>query len=96
MGWFRTVLAEKEGWVEGEAEGEGLRETGEETFGKREQREWEGDSKVGKKGEDDSNLLILREGVSRVILTSVGEGPISVDEHLIDEQGNPVDDAGGR
>ncbi|KAI4095228.1 MAG: hypothetical protein LQ344_001740 [Seirophora lacunosa] len=32
----------------------------------------------------------LREGVSRVILTSVGEGPISVDEHLIDEKGEVV------
>ncbi|KAL8785561.1 MAG: hypothetical protein Q9213_003309 [Squamulea squamosa] len=29
----------------------------------------------------------LREGVSRVILTSVGEGPISVEDHLIDEKG---------
>jgi len=33
----------------------------------------------------------LRKGVSRVILTSVGDGPISVQEHLIDEQGKPVD-----
>lgn len=32
----------------------------------------------------------LEAGVSRVILTSVGEGPISVQEHLIDDQGNPV------
>jgi len=33
----------------------------------------------------------LRTNVSRIILTSVGEGPISVQEHLIDEQGKPVD-----
>ena len=33
---------------------------------------------------------VLEAGVSRVILTSVGEGPISVQEHLIDDQGNPV------
>lgn len=32
----------------------------------------------------------LRKGVSRIILTSVGEGPISVQDHLVDEQGNPV------
>ncbi|KAL8711575.1 MAG: hypothetical protein Q9220_003985 [cf. Caloplaca sp. 1 TL-2023] len=32
----------------------------------------------------------LRDGLSRVILTSVGEGPISVEEHLIDEKGEPV------
>ena len=29
----------------------------------------------------------IRDGVSRVILTSVGEGPISVEDHLIDETG---------
>lgn len=33
----------------------------------------------------------LETGVSRVILTSVGEGPISVQEHLIDDNGKPVD-----
>ena len=33
----------------------------------------------------------LGAGVSRVILTSVGEGPISVQEHLIDDEGKPVD-----
>ena len=33
---------------------------------------------------------VLRNGVSRVILTSVGDGPVSVQEHLIDEQGKPV------
>ena len=41
---------------------------------------------------DDSHLRgILENGVSRVILTSVGEGPISVQEHLIDEYGKPVE-----
>ena len=33
----------------------------------------------------------LEAGVSRVILTSVGEGPISVQEHLIDDKGKAVD-----
>ncbi|KAL2041187.1 hypothetical protein N7G274_006131 [Stereocaulon virgatum] len=32
----------------------------------------------------------LNSGVSRVIMTSVGEGPISVQDHLIDEHGKPV------
>ena len=32
----------------------------------------------------------LKNGVSRVIMTSVGEGPISVKDHLIDEHGKPV------
>ncbi|KAL8992833.1 MAG: hypothetical protein Q9169_006807 [Polycauliona sp. 2 TL-2023] len=32
----------------------------------------------------------LRDGVSRVILTSVGEGPISVEDHLIDEKGEII------
>lgn len=33
---------------------------------------------------------LLREGVSRVILTEIGEGPISVQNHLIDERGELV------
>ena len=32
----------------------------------------------------------LKEGVSRVILTSIGDGPVSVDEHLIDELGEAI------
>lgn len=32
----------------------------------------------------------IKEGVSRVILTGVGEGPISVDEHLVSETGDIV------
>ncbi|KAL8727417.1 MAG: hypothetical protein Q9166_006089 [cf. Caloplaca sp. 2 TL-2023] len=32
----------------------------------------------------------LKDGVSRVILTSVGEGPISVEDHLIDEKGEVI------
>ncbi|KAL9605000.1 MAG: hypothetical protein Q9219_000188 [cf. Caloplaca sp. 3 TL-2023] len=33
---------------------------------------------------------VLKDGVSRVILSSVGEGPRSVEDHLIDEKGEPV------
>lgn len=37
---------------------------------------------------------VLRKGVSRVIMTGVGEGPVSVEEHLIDEKGNEVKSTG--
>ncbi|KAI4123623.1 MAG: hypothetical protein LQ347_006082, partial [Umbilicaria vellea] len=37
----------------------------------------------------EKEFTMLREGVNRVIQTRVGEGPISVDEHLIDEKGEP-------
>ena len=33
---------------------------------------------------------VLRRGVSNVIMTGVGEGPVSVEEHLIDERGEEV------
>ncbi len=35
-------------------------------------------------------LAVLKEGVSRVILTSVGEGPQSVQDSLIGDDGEPV------
>ena len=40
--------------------------------------------------EDDPALQVLRQGITRVILTSVGEGPISVQEHLINGKGEPI------
>ncbi|KAK7532484.1 diphosphomevalonate decarboxylase [Phyllosticta citribraziliensis] len=39
---------------------------------------------------DDKAAAALKDGVSRVILTGVGEGPISVDSHLIDGKGEVV------
>jgi diphosphomevalonate decarboxylase len=39
---------------------------------------------------DEGVRNVLKEGVSKVILTGVGEGPIKVDEHLIDERGEAV------
>lgn len=39
---------------------------------------------------DSRAVDILKEGVSQVILTGVGEGPISVDEHLVSETGDIV------
>jgi diphosphomevalonate decarboxylase len=39
----------------------------------------------------DSRVLdVLKDGVSRVILTGVGEGPITVDQHLVTETGEMV------
>ncbi|OJD29959.1 diphosphomevalonate decarboxylase [Diplodia corticola] len=39
---------------------------------------------------DEKTAAQLKEGVSRVILTGVGEGPISVTEHLVDEKGQAI------
>lgn len=39
---------------------------------------------------DDRIVSTLKEGVSRVILTGVGEGPIPVEKFLVDENGNPT------
>lgn len=47
---------------------------------------WEGKGETIKAtkttGVDEKYLAVLKDGVSRVILTSVGEGPIKVDQHL--------------
>ncbi|RAK86637.1 diphosphomevalonate decarboxylase [Aspergillus costaricaensis CBS 115574] len=37
---------------------------------------------------DPRTVESLQDGVSRVILTGVGEGPISVDQHLVSEKGD--------
>ncbi|RMJ28070.1 diphosphomevalonate decarboxylase [Aspergillus sp. HF37] len=39
---------------------------------------------------DSRPVEVLKDGVSRVILTGVGEGPVSVDEHLVSESGEVV------
>ncbi|KAL2073201.1 hypothetical protein VTL71DRAFT_10525 [Oculimacula yallundae] len=39
---------------------------------------------------DARAVQVLKDGVSRVILTSVGEGPIRTEESLIDASGEPV------
>lgn len=56
---------------------------------------WEGDR--GKKVKfGDARVLeppvarLLKEGVGRVILTGVGEGPVRVETHLVDEKGEVV------
>jgi diphosphomevalonate decarboxylase len=45
------------------------------------------------KGEVGPAIALLEEGVSRVILTGVGEGPVKTEESLIDEKGEPVTSA---
>ena len=39
---------------------------------------------------DEALLQPLRDGIARVILTGVGEGPVKVDDSLVDAQGEPV------
>jgi diphosphomevalonate decarboxylase len=39
---------------------------------------------------DEAVASILKDGVSKVILTGVGEGPQKIETHLIDENGEPV------
>ncbi|KAL5362293.1 GHMP kinase [Aspergillus floccosus] len=39
---------------------------------------------------DSRALAVLKDGVSRVILTGVGEGPISVNDHLVSEKGEII------
>ncbi len=42
-------------------------------------------------GDLDGRLAkTLKEGIERVIFTSVGEGPMPTEESLIDEKGEPV------
>lgn len=50
-----------------------------------EEREKEGAGRIEGRDWD-----VLREGVSRVILTGVGEGPVSLQEHLVDEKGESI------
>jgi len=51
---------------------------------------WTGGKDGGVGGDYTHIENTLKNGVSRVIMTSVGKGPISVTDHLIDEQGKPV------
>ena len=60
---------------------------------------WEGERAVAVKAAegplqlDEKVSAVLREGVSRVILTGIGEGPVAVDDHLVDQHGEPIDAA---
>lgn len=73
-GLFKAVLAEKEGWT-----------------GKRgDTIEVNGAGLAKIKEEAGVAIELLKDGVSRVILTGVGEGPVRTEESLIDEKGEPV------
>ena len=41
-------------------------------------------------GLESKTVMTLKSGVSRVICTAVGEGPIKVDTHLVDEKGQAL------
>jgi len=53
---------------------------------------WQGKQVEGQntEGLDARAVQVLKDGVSRVILTSVGEGPIRTEESLIAENGEPL------
>ncbi|KAF2184275.1 diphosphomevalonate decarboxylase [Zopfia rhizophila CBS 207.26] len=73
-GLFKAMLGENEGWKG--VRGDGVQANGESLE--------EVNSEVG------VAVGLLKEGVSRVILTGVGEGPIRTEESLIDEKGEPT------
>ena len=58
---------------------------------------WEGERGMAVKAAEGRLLLdekvgaVLKEGVSRVILTGIGKGPIAVGDHLVDQHGEPID-----
>lgn len=92
LGGVRGALGGKEGWggaAEVEA-GEGRHGGEAEAEGRRQEA---GSGKnVIQEEEDEKHPYIttLRNGITRIIHTSVGDGPVSVQDHLIDEEGNPV------
>ncbi|KAF2872413.1 diphosphomevalonate decarboxylase [Massariosphaeria phaeospora] len=73
-GVFKAVLGEKEGWA-----------------GERGQAV-EANSAALDKAIADAGIAVgaLEEGISRIILTGVGEGPVKTEESLIDEKGEPT------
>jgi diphosphomevalonate decarboxylase len=51
---------------------------------------WKNVDAQGAEGLDERAVQVLKEGVSRVILTSVGDDPIRTEESLIGEDGEPL------
>ncbi|RKF71962.1 Diphosphomevalonate decarboxylase [Golovinomyces cichoracearum] len=45
---------------------------------------------VSVEGLDEKIIALLRSGVSRVIMTGVGDGPVSTEDSLITEEGEPI------
>ena len=52
----------------------------------------EGNYEAAEKANTEAVVAVglLKEGVSRIILTGVGEGPVRTEEALIDEKGEPI------
>ncbi|KAF2788101.1 diphosphomevalonate decarboxylase [Melanomma pulvis-pyrius CBS 109.77] len=73
-GLFKAALGEKDGWAG--QRGDAV--------------EANGDALEKAKAEAGVALETLKDGVSRIILTGVGEGPIKTEESLIDDKGEPV------
>lgn len=73
-GLFKTILGEKDGWQT--ERGSGVQANA--------------DALEKVKSEAGPAIAALEEGVSRVILTGVGEGPVKTEESLINEKGEPV------
>ena len=76
-----------------ERDGEDVRATFREILGSKEggpegPREGDGPGTLGKGNEGVES--VLRNGVSRVIETSIGDGPESVEDHLVDENGEAL------
>jgi diphosphomevalonate decarboxylase len=76
-GLFKQILNDKDGW-QGER-GQAIKANA--------------DALEKVKFDAGPAITFLEEGVSRVILTGVGEGPIKTEESLIDEKGEPVNRA---
>lgn len=73
-GVFKTLLADKDGWS-------GKR-------GSAVKGNYEHAARAN--AEAEGAVGLLKEGVSRVILTGVGEGPVRTEEALVDERGEAV------
>lgn len=48
------------------------------------------DDEKDEKDDEKPYVKILRNGIKRIIHTSVGDGPVSVQEHLVNEAGEPI------
>ena len=73
-GLFKAVLREKEGWKAERGAAVAVNE------------------EAAEKAKEEAGVAVelLKEGVSRVILTGVGPGPAQTEDSLIDEKGEPV------
>lgn len=85
LGGFQSAVGEKEGWHAGPNP---QHEARDELSPEKEK----GNDSIERGNDDEipSYMTILRNGIKRIIHTSVGDGPVSIQHHLIDEKGDPV------